>query len=613
MPTAFTLTQEYSTLASDRVPWVRMTVHEPVVVADCAAVPAPALSTLMHLAQVDINPSIPIPRVSRAEQPSSKPLPHLRKSAEGGAEATPGSASPALTRTLTPVVGTYAYQKWRPRIHLMPSHGWINDPCAPGYDPASGTYHLAFQWNPDDTEWGNISWGNALSKDLVSWTTSETPILRPSTPYDCAGVFSGCMWPSGVDGSAGRGALTCAYTAVKHLPIHYTRPYLRGCETVALAVSSDAGRTWTRFGRNPVVAEPPPGLDITGWRDPYIAPWPAVAEMLRSAGNEATRGVERHRESRSTPLYGLLSGGIRGETPTTFLYEIDGNGPHKWRYLGLLVQPGLNFSPSPRWAGDFGANWEVCNFLSLSDSASGASRHFLICGVEGRIATAERLESQGEFRATHAQMWMGGALEPRDGCVEMKYRSGGVLDHGAYYAGNSFWDPQTRQHVIFGWVLEEDLSPELRRQQGWAGALTLPRVVKLLVLRSVVRALVSSLESIACVEFVPEKSTGATYTAYTLSAVPDPRLGKLRDNERKLTIQRHSESQTLRFPRDIPTWEAKLSFSFGSNARSAGLRILHGQGELSVFPALYRPELSCSQRPQTKEQTSTSTAPRRPS
>jgi beta-fructofuranosidase len=35
-----------------------------------------------------------------------------------------------------------------PRFHLKAPRGWLNDPCAPGYDPATGTYHLFYQCPP---------------------------------------------------------------------------------------------------------------------------------------------------------------------------------------------------------------------------------------------------------------------------------------------------------------------------------------------------------------------------------------------------------------------------------------------------------------------------------
>lgn len=45
----------------------------------------------------------------------------------------------------------------------------MNDPCAPGYDATTGTYRLFYQWNPHSVNWGDISWGALVSKDLVHW------------------------------------------------------------------------------------------------------------------------------------------------------------------------------------------------------------------------------------------------------------------------------------------------------------------------------------------------------------------------------------------------------------------------------------------------------------
>ena len=38
------------------------------------------------------------------------------------------------------------------------------------YDPTTETYHLHYQWHPNHVNWGNISWGHATSKDMITWT-----------------------------------------------------------------------------------------------------------------------------------------------------------------------------------------------------------------------------------------------------------------------------------------------------------------------------------------------------------------------------------------------------------------------------------------------------------
>lgn len=463
----------------------------------------------------------------------------------------------------------------------MPRQGWINDPCAPGFDATTGTYHVGFQWNPYAAEWDNISWGAAHSRDLVSWTVLDAPTITPTRPYDRAGIFTGCLLPSGgVDGLTEAGAMTCAYTAVSQLPIHCSMPYVRGCETVALAVSSDAGRSWARVEENPVVAGPPLDLDVTGWRDPYVAPWPAVDRLLR---HERSEQAELKDQREGDSLYALLSGGVRGASPTSFLYRIDAADLGRWHYLGPLIEPGLNFSPCPRWVGDFGVNWEVCNFVTLTDKASGTSRDFIICGVEGRLPAAEEVLSKGEFRATHAQMWMSGPIRCDGQLPKMRYRIGGTLDWGTYYAGNSFWDPQIEEQVIIGWLLEGDLSPELRERQGWAGVLSLPRVLKLLVLPSIVGALGCKLDTITNFEFVREDGSPSRYTGYSLCTVPDSRIAQLRLEEHSICAQQE-DCNVLVFANPLTTWEAKLSLSVGDGQGRVGFSILHGNGKLYGSP-----------------------------
>jgi beta-fructofuranosidase len=453
-------------------------------------------------------------------------------------------------------------RRWRPQLHLTAPHGWTNDPCGPGYDSVNKVYHLGFQWNPTDTEWGNISWGAAMSHDLLTWDILEQPSMRPSKQSDPGGVFSGCLVPTAIDGKDG--TLTAVYTSVSRLPIHHTLPYFRTSEAVALATSTDSGRTWTRHSNNPVIAEPPAGLGVTGWRDPFVQSWPAMDKLVTTA----------HPEDTCKPLYAIVAGGIRGKGPTAFLYLVNAHALDQWQYLGLLLAPCANHCPSPRWTGDLGLNWEVSNFLTLSGANDSISRDFLICGVEGRLSTEHMVKTKGSMRATNAQMWICGSLGRCNGSW-MTYRYGGRLDHGTYYAGNSFWDTPTQQHIIFGWLLEDDLSSELRRQQGWAGVISLPRVLKLHVLRSVVGTLHTPLQLIGSIELIPEKGDEYSFTIVSLCAVPDSRRQKLR-GEPLLS----SGNLPLVFPHVWPQWEMKLTFMVDEDALEIGFDIIHSPSKL---------------------------------
>ncbi|UKZ54414.1 hypothetical protein TrVGV298_008222 [Trichoderma virens] len=266
------------------------------------------------------------------------------------------------------------FSRWRPTYHLMPRQNWANDPCGPCYiDSDGGYYHIAFQWNPYSWDWGNMSWGHALSRDLVHWQVSSQPSIQPSVEDDPCGVFTGCTLsvnPLGVSDKT----LTSFYTSAQHTPIHWTLPYRKGSELIRMATSEDYGRTWKRSPISSLVSGPPNEVEVTGWRDPFVGQWESVDKCLgRRTGDY---------------VYGVIAGGIRQYSPTIFLYSIDARDLTQWNYLCMPFAPGTNFAPSSRLP-DFGSNWEVTNFMTLRDNL-GNDHDVLVMSVEGGLTKPER-------------------------------------------------------------------------------------------------------------------------------------------------------------------------------------------------------------------------------
>jgi hypothetical protein len=81
--------------------------------------------------------------------------------------------SPILQSDEDTNVNTYQ-EKLRAQFHFSPKRGWTNDPNGMVY--FNGEYHLFFEHNPYGRGWGNMTWGHAVSKDLINWKELDDAI-----------------------------------------------------------------------------------------------------------------------------------------------------------------------------------------------------------------------------------------------------------------------------------------------------------------------------------------------------------------------------------------------------------------------------------------------------
>jgi sucrose-6-phosphate hydrolase SacC (GH32 family) len=211
----------------------------------------------------------------------------------------------------------FYHERYRPQFHFSPMKNWTNDPN--GLVFYKGEYHLFFQHNPTGINWGNMTWGHAVSPDLVHWTQLEHAIH----PDKLGTIFSGSAvvdWNNTAGFQTGdEKVIVCIYTSAGN-------PF-----TQSIACSNDRGRTWTKYEKNPVLKH-----IMGGNRDPKVF-WHAptkkwVIALFLDAGKYALFGSPNLREW--TKLSDVPPSGAE-ECPDMFELPVDGDAKNtRWVFWG---------------------------------------------------------------------------------------------------------------------------------------------------------------------------------------------------------------------------------------------------------------------------------------
>jgi len=264
----------------------------------------------------------------------------LRVTVDKLPEDSSGLASIRTSDTV-PDAATLYREPLRGQLHFSPQRGWNNDPNGMVY--FRGEYHLFFQHNPYGWAWGNMHWGHAVSRDLVSWTELGDVLM----PDVYGPMFSGSAvvdWQntSGL-GTDGKPPLVLIYTAA-------------GTPTVQCIASSTDGRTFVKYPGNPILPQ------VTGGnRDPKVL-WhePTRKWVMVLYVELPGRGHTVHfYTSPNLKDWSLASvtDGVRGsnylyECPDFFELPVDGNPKDKrWVLAGANTEyavgtfDGTRFTP----------------------------------------------------------------------------------------------------------------------------------------------------------------------------------------------------------------------------------------------------------------------------
>lgn len=150
----------------------------------------------------------------------------------------------------------------RPAYHYRPSKHWINDPN--GLCQVDGWYHLFYQYNPHGSEWGDIHWGHARSRDMLHWETLHVA-LTPDAGKGEIHCFSGSCCKDG------KGRPHFFYTSIGRKEdgrdcVDGAQQWMaepQDADLIRLVQSDAYALTDAVHG----------GAHVRDWRDPCVIPW----------------------------------------------------------------------------------------------------------------------------------------------------------------------------------------------------------------------------------------------------------------------------------------------------------------------------------------------------
>jgi fructan beta-fructosidase len=236
----------------------------------------------------------------------------------------------ALVVSASGAAGSYE-EPLRPRFHFTPERHFMNDPN--GLVFYKGEYHLFYQHNPYGATWGHMSWGHAVSQDLLHWKHLPVALREEEGIMIFSGSVavdrlnsSGLCRPEGGDSSC----LVALYTG-----------HGQARQTQNLAYSNDRGRSWTKYAGNPVL-----DLGLKDFRDPKVF-WHEPTRRWILVTVLADQHKVRFFASRDLKQWETLSefgpagatGGV-WECPDLFELPIDNDLSQKRWVLEVDINPG---------------------------------------------------------------------------------------------------------------------------------------------------------------------------------------------------------------------------------------------------------------------------------
>lgn len=309
-----------------------------------------------------------------------------------------------------------ATDRHRPRFHLMPPSAWLNDPNGPLF--WKGRYHLFYQYSPIVSNTGPKYWAHAVSTDLVHWKNLGIALAPTPGGPDKNGCWSGSA-------VVANGVPTLVYTGGTWSAETERAEREKGLvpERQMVAVAADPNDVnlmkWTKIPENPVLATPPAEMKVVGWRDPSL--W-----------------------KEGDTWYMVIGSGEIGKGGMALLYS--SKDLRNWTYLHPLAIAKPDPSMDPTRPGS--SMWECPDFFFL--------------------------QGKPVLMVARANGYLTGTYSDH----RFQQDSSGHVDYGLVaYAQKTMEDDKGRR-IWWAWI-HEKRSTEAQVAAGWAGVMSLPKILTL--------------------------------------------------------------------------------------------------------------------------------------
>ncbi|MCC6274522.1 MAG: glycoside hydrolase family 32 protein, partial [Leptospiraceae bacterium] len=299
-------------------------------------------------------------------------------------------------------------------IHFTTAKNWINDPN--GLIAINGVFHMYYQHNPFGNNWGLMSWGHAISRDLYSWKEEPVALHEKGYSFYPRMKFSG----SAVLDSKNTSGL-CKNNATCLVAIYTEWTLLN--QTQNIAVSHDEGKSFVEYRGNPVIDE-----KSWSFRDPKVFWHGKTSKWIMAVAKPSAKKVSFY-SSKNLLHWSHLSD-FSAKTPTEGI----------WECPDLFFLPLMNDSNTGKWV----------LLISVAETAKGSFMQYFVGDFDGNKFTPEP-----------------------------SFANAKVLDYGYdFYAAISWENLAPNNRVIIGWMNNWEYANSLPTYP-WKGSMSLPRKLSL--------------------------------------------------------------------------------------------------------------------------------------